>query len=253
MDGADTTRVPTGLEGSLAVVTGGASGLGEVLCRALAAAGAPVVVADRDGAAAAAVAADLVGAGQEAWAWAGDVTTDAERLVREAGGHGDPRILVNNAGGWTPGRQYPHTTDWPATIDLNLVAPMRLTRLVADLGPGRAVVNIASSAGVGDAAYASPEYAAAKAGLVRFTAAAAGMEETHGVRVTCVVPDWIGLRRAYEELAAMSPERRAAAPPLVPPEDVAAVVLDLVVRGRGGTVVELWGGEVPHIRPARQH
>lgn len=113
MDGPDARSPPIRLEGSLAVVTGGASGLGEVLCRALAAADAPVVVADRDSAAADAVAADLVAAGQGAWAWAGDVTTDAARLVRETGDHGDPRILVNNAGGWTPGRQYPHTTDWP--------------------------------------------------------------------------------------------------------------------------------------------
>jgi NAD(P)-dependent dehydrogenase (short-subunit alcohol dehydrogenase family) len=55
-------------------------------------------------------------------------------------------------------------------------------------------------------------YGAAKAGLIRFTSTLAPLRERHGVRVNCVVPDWIRTERAEAELAAMTAEQRAAAP-----------------------------------------
>jgi NAD(P)-dependent dehydrogenase (short-subunit alcohol dehydrogenase family) len=106
------------------------------------------------------------------------------------------------------------------------------------------VVNIASSAGLGLAPYDSPEYGAAKAGLIRFTSTLAGLRSTMNVRVNCVVPDWIGLDRAHAELAAMSPEERAAAPPFVEPSDIADVVTDLACdESLAGRVVVMRGGE----------
>jgi NAD(P)-dependent dehydrogenase (short-subunit alcohol dehydrogenase family) len=64
------------------------------------------------------------------------------------------------------------------------------------------VVNVASTAGLGLALslYQSPGYAAAKAGLIRFTSSLAGLHEAMGVRVNCVVPDWIATKRAVAEL-----------------------------------------------------
>jgi NAD(P)-dependent dehydrogenase (short-subunit alcohol dehydrogenase family) len=62
---------------------------------------------------------------------------------------------------------------------------------------GGAVVNVASTAGLGLAPYESPEYGAAKAGLIRFTACLAYAREETGVRVNCVVPDWIATDRAH--------------------------------------------------------
>jgi NAD(P)-dependent dehydrogenase (short-subunit alcohol dehydrogenase family) len=82
---------------------------------------------------------------------------------------------------------------------------------------GGVVINIASSGGIGYAAYGSPEYGATKAGLIRLTACLAGLPATHGVRAACVVPDWIGLGRAHEQLAAMPAEEHSATPPLIPP------------------------------------
>jgi 3-oxoacyl-[acyl-carrier protein] reductase len=169
---------------------------------------------------------------------------ESYRLVRIADAEGGPHILVNNVGGWTPGEQFPAATPeaWGATITLNLTMPMLLSQLV--LRPmqrrgGGVVVNIASSAGLAGTGYDSPEYAAAKAGLIRFTSSLAGLESTHGVRMSCVVPGWIGLDRAHAELAAMPPAERAAAPALIPPADVVAAVLDLIRSGRSGAVIEL--------------
>jgi NAD(P)-dependent dehydrogenase (short-subunit alcohol dehydrogenase family) len=108
---------------------------------------------------------------------------------------------------------------------------------------GGAVVNVASSAGLGLTPYDSPEYGAAKAGLIRFSSSVAGLREEIGVRVNCVVPHWIGLDRAHAELAAMSPEERATAPPFVDPEEIAETVIWLARSDSlAGRVVEMRGG-----------
>jgi NAD(P)-dependent dehydrogenase (short-subunit alcohol dehydrogenase family) len=89
--------------------------------------------------------------------------------------------------------------------------------------------------------YESPEYGAAKAGLIRFTAA---LREVRGVRVACVVPDWIRTERAEAELAAMTPEERAAAPEPLPLEALTDAVVALVRDdASAGRVVVLRGGD----------
>src|SRR5947209_6789814 len=85
-----------GLGARVAIVTGGGRGIGEAVCRRLAAAGARIAVIDRDGVRARAVAASLSGLGL-----AGDVTSpqDIARCLSEVEqGLGPPAILVNNAG-----------------------------------------------------------------------------------------------------------------------------------------------------------
>jgi NAD(P)-dependent dehydrogenase (short-subunit alcohol dehydrogenase family) len=147
-------------------------------------------------------------------------------------------VWVNNAGGWTPGdQQFPDAPvrDWSRTLDLNLRAPMvaiQAARPEMAKAGGGVVVNISSIAGSGSAAYGSPEYAASKAGLIRLTTSLAGLAASDGVRVNCVVPDWIGLPRAHDELAAMSEAERAAVPPLIPPEQVADTVVGLIFDER---------------------
>jgi NAD(P)-dependent dehydrogenase (short-subunit alcohol dehydrogenase family) len=244
------------VKGTLALVTGGGSGLGRELALGFAGAGAGVLVADVDATAAAETAGLVRERGVVAKAVESDVRDpeEAHRLIRIAAEHGGPHVLVNNAGGWTPGEQFPAAAPeaWAATLTLDLIAPMLLTQLalpeMKGLGGG-VVVNIASSAALGDSDYGSPEYAAAKAGLVRFTSSVAHLQQSHGVRVTCVVPGWIGLPRAHAELAAMSDAERAASPPLVPPAAIVTVVLDLVRNGRAGAVVEfLRGDQPPHQR-----
>ena len=208
-----------------------------------------------DAAGAGALAATVRGGGGAATGVGCDVTVDQDRsaLVALAEALGGVEVLVNNAGGWGDGpRQYPDAApqDWDHVLDLNLRAPMRLLQLcLAGMrGRGRgAVVNIASSAGVETTAYGSPPYAVAKAGLVRLTTALAGLAED-GIRVSCVVPGWIGLPRAHSERAALSQLEQDPRPALVPPELIVAEVLQLARdNAAAGTVVELLDGTDRHL------
>lgn len=165
-------------------------------------------------------------------------------------GLGGPQILVNNAGGG--GHIEPHFPDaepeqWQSTLDLNLRGAMLATQLALGpmcLGGGGVVVNVASTAGLGFGPYVSPEYAAAKAGLIRFTSSLSGLRERMNVRVNCVVPDWIATERAREELARMRPAERAATPAPRPPEEVAGAVVEFVRNeDLTGRVMVMWPGE----------
>jgi NAD(P)-dependent dehydrogenase (short-subunit alcohol dehydrogenase family) len=220
------------LQGRVAIVTGGATGAGATMASRLVNEGATVVVADVDDSAGR-QALDSLGAASFVRT---DVRVpgDVEHMVGFAEErHGGLDILVNNAGGWGPTANFPYASalQWGSTLDLNLRAPMLATQLVLEpmrRRGGGAVVNIASTGGVGLAPYESPEYGAAKAGLIRFTACLAYAREETGVRVNCVVPDWIATDRALGELAAMTPDARAAEAPLVDPDDLADAVVELI-------------------------
>jgi hypothetical protein len=54
-----------------------------------------------------------------------------------------------------------------------------------------------------------------------------------------VVPGWIGLDRAHAEWARLGPAERASLDPLIPPDEVVGVILDLIRNGAAGTVAEL--------------
>lgn len=242
---------------SVALVTGAAAGTGREIARRLGTDGALVVVADVDPHAGQETARAIEAQGGIARFVRTDVTSgdDLRRMVAFAERElGTPRILVNNAGGG--GHVEPHFPDaepgrWQATLDLNLRGAMLATQLV--LGPmrfagGGVVVNVASTAGLGFGPYASPEYAAAKAGLIRFTSSLAGLRERMNVRVNCVVPDWIATDRAREELARMTPAQRAAAPEPLPPEEVAGAVVGFVRDEElAGRVMVMWPGEAARL------
>lgn len=241
------------VSGSVAVVTGAAAGTGREISLRLGADGALVVVADVDPWAGEETAREIETRGGTARFVRADVTSgdDVRRMVTFAESElGGLRILVNNAGGG--GHVEPHFPEanpdqWQATLDLNLRGAMLATQLA--LGPmrlagGGVVVNISSTAGLGFGPYDSPEYAAAKAGLIRFTSSLAGLRESTNVRVNCVVPDWIATRRALEQLARMTPVQRAAMPAPRPPEEVAGAVVDFVRdEDLAGRVMVMWPGE----------
>jgi NAD(P)-dependent dehydrogenase (short-subunit alcohol dehydrogenase family) len=247
--------------GRVALVTGAAAGTGRTIALRLGGEGAHVVVADVDAEGGASTVDAIEAGGGSATFVRADVSSpdDVEGMVAFAARDGDgPHVLVNNAGGG--GHVEPHFPDatleeWGATVDLNLRGAMLATQLA--LGPmeragGGAVVNVASTGGLGLAPHPSPEYAAAKAGLVRFTAALAPLRDRMRVRVNCVAPDWIATERAVAELAAMTPVERAAAPQPVPMDEIAAVVLDLARdETLAGRVVVLMGGELPRLLDPR--
>ena len=228
-------------EGYVAV-TGGAAGLGRVIAEDLLGRGRRVAVVDRDYAAAQATARRL-GAGVPVLT--ADLGTQTG-IQTAAGALSDLPVggLVNNAGGWLPGPQYPEAAAdaWLGAVTLNLLAPMLLTQLLWSrlAAVGGAVVNIGSSGGVGDEPYESPEYGAAKAGIARFTASLGSRTD---VRVTAVIPGWIGLPRAHREWAMLPAEEQRRIGPLIAPERIAAEVAGLLADGRPGEVRYLLRGD----------
>lgn len=179
------------LAGRVAIVTGGARGIGLAIARRAVASGARVAIWDMDARAGAAAAAEL----GQASAHALDLTDDAGVLAAQAAtlaAHGRVDILVNNAGitgGNAPSWELP-VAEWRRVIEVNLIAPYLVTRAVVPAmiaaGYGR-VVNIASIAGKEGNPNAS-HYSASKAGLIGLTKSL-GKELAHtGVLANCVTP-----------------------------------------------------------------
>jgi NAD(P)-dependent dehydrogenase (short-subunit alcohol dehydrogenase family) len=183
------------LAGRRGLVTGGGSGLGRATALALGREGAAVLVADRDGTGAAAVAAEVVAAGGRAEAMVADVT-DPEACVAMVAAcvaaFGGLDVAVNNAG--TTGLaasilDYPIDA-WRSTMAVNLDGVFHSMRaelpVMVDAGRG-AIVNVSSGAGVVGFA-GLPAYVASKHGVIGLTRAAALECAPQGVRINAVCP-----------------------------------------------------------------
>jgi NAD(P)-dependent dehydrogenase (short-subunit alcohol dehydrogenase family) len=213
------------LSGRVGLVTGAGAGIGRAVTLALAREGATVVAVDLDESAAEETVR-LAGGGI---ALRADVADDDElRAAFAAAGPLD--VLVNNAGG-VSGPTFPNAPPehWGAVLDVNLRATMLAIQLALETMRERdgAIVNVSSVAGVGFGPHGAPEYAAAKAGIVRLTAALASLAE-EGVRVNCICPDWVDTPAARRSLEQATPAERAAAPSLVSAERVADAIVGLV-------------------------
>jgi NAD(P)-dependent dehydrogenase (short-subunit alcohol dehydrogenase family) len=192
-----TTSSRHGFDGLRVAVTGGTSGLGLALVRALRARGADVAFIARDAARVAAVAPDVPGS----HGIAGDVSRKGEThalAIQVANALGGVDVLVNNASslGPVPLALLADTDceDLEAALATNLVGPFRLTKallgsLVASAREGRRplVVNITSDAAV--TPYAGwGAYGASKAALAHLSRIWDAELAEHGVRVWAVDP-----------------------------------------------------------------
>src|SRR5829696_8489496 len=197
------------LAGSVVIVTGASSGLGEQLARSLAAAGAiPVLAARRTDR-----LAGLAAAIPQAMTVTCDVTdaADRERLVSSVmERHGRIDGLVNNAGmGATGPALQQQAEDFARVIELNLTAPFALSCLVARemrAGGGRSIVNVASVMGlrsIGEIPDAA--YVASKAGMIGLTRELASQWGRHGIRVNALAPGFF----ASEMTAALGDDPEA--------------------------------------------
>ncbi|HJN40041.1 MAG TPA: 3-oxoacyl-[acyl-carrier-protein] reductase [Chloroflexota bacterium] len=188
----------TDLAGKSALVTGASGSIGGAIARALAAAGARLVLHYHSNSTAAdELAAEINGAGGEAVTVSADITDadQAARLVKDAAARWDELdILVNNAGITRDGllARMPDA-DWDAVLDTNLKSVFLCTRAV--LRPmmrarqGR-IINISSVSGImGNAGQSN--YSAAKAGLLGFTRAVAREVAPRGITVNAIAPGFI--------------------------------------------------------------
>jgi NAD(P)-dependent dehydrogenase (short-subunit alcohol dehydrogenase family) len=181
------------LDRRVALVTGGGSGAGAAVARRCAAMGASVVVADIDYALAGAVAAGIRGAGGTALAHRCDVALAEQvhelidRAVREYGGLD---LVFNIAGPWLDNDPL---QQWARIASVNLLGTLHVTRQSLDVLRlrGGSIVNVAADCGLGFGNGDRPAYSAAKAGVMRLTAALRGWHRDHKVRVNCIAPDVI--------------------------------------------------------------
>jgi NAD(P)-dependent dehydrogenase (short-subunit alcohol dehydrogenase family) len=189
-----------GLDGKIAIVTGGGSGLGEAIGKALAREGVRVVLADINLEGAERVAREIVSAGGEASAVKEDTAnpSDSEKVVAHAvGRYGALHYAVNNAG--IGGAQAPvgevDIADWDRVIAINLNGVLYGMRyqIPAMLKVGArscAIVNMGSIHGT-VAAPGNAAYTAAKHGVVGLTRNAAAEYGPQGLRINCVGPAYI--------------------------------------------------------------
>ena len=242
------------LDGHHALITGGGTGIGAAIARALGAEGAKLTLVGRR-------REPLEEVGSEAFdalVAPADVTNREEverafELARAA--QGPITILVNNAGA-AAGAPFPKVTPdlWREMLAINLDGVFHCCQAALDdllaAKAGR-IVTLASMAGLHGFAYASP-YIAAKHGAVGLTRALAAEYAKTRLRVNAVCPGFVDTDMTAEsvanitaktgrsadearaELAALNPSGR-----LIAPSEVAAEVLELILSDRNSEAVEL--------------
>jgi 2-keto-3-deoxy-L-fuconate dehydrogenase len=176
-------KAPFRLDGRKALVTGGASGIGEATCRVLAAAGAAVTVADIDGARAESVAREIGGA-----ALAVDITDEAA-VNAAMGGVDALDILVNNAGiGLVGNIEETSTADFERLLKVNVEGMFLVTKSLLPklLASKASIVNIGSVAGL-VAVKRRFAYCATKGAVVALSRQLA-IDYAGRLRVNCVCP-----------------------------------------------------------------
>jgi 3-oxoacyl-[acyl-carrier protein] reductase len=241
------------LEGKVALITGGAQGIGKVTALLLASKGADVAVSDINMEGALETVREIEGLNRNGLALEGDVSNPADaesiiaKTVEQVGGID---ILVNNAG-ITRDRLLLRMTeeDWDAVLNVNLKGTFNCTKAaikrMVKRKSGR-IVNIASVVGeMGNAGQAN--YAASKAGIIGLTKAIAREYAQRGISVNAIAPGYIETpmtealpEKVKEELRGQIPMAR-----LGTPLDVANAVYFLVSDASSyitGQVLNVNGG-----------
>jgi NAD(P)-dependent dehydrogenase (short-subunit alcohol dehydrogenase family) len=238
-------------EGRVAIVTGGARGIGRAIVEALAAEGASVVVADIDGEGAQRVATSLT-AGLAVTGDAGEEADAAALVATTLDRFGKVDVLVNNAG------VYPEVpwdeldlAEWRRVMAVNLDSVFLCCKAVdgpmRERGYGR-IVNVGSDvilAGTPNL----PHYVASKGGVFAFTRALATELGTYGITVNTVAPGLTATEGVLESSHAAYVERSRgmqAIPRTGLPTDVAPAVVFLASEDAGwitGSMLAVNGGK----------
>jgi len=245
------------IQGQAALVTGGASGLGEATARALAAQGAKVAVLDRNAELAEKVAADIGGI-----ACPCDITDAASvqaAIDKAAAAHGPARILMNVAGIGSAKRVVQRDgsaaplEDFVRVVNINLIGTYNVSRLFAaacskldvlDNGE-RGVMMFTASVAAFDGQVGQQAYSASKAGLAGMTLPMARDLAQHAIRV-CTVAPGLFATPLMKELPEAVQQSLAASIPFPPrlgkPEKFAELACHIVTNGHlNGEVIRLDG------------
>ena len=248
------------LEGASAIVTGGASGIGEACARQLTALGARVVVADLQDDKGEAVAKEIGGLYVKC-----DVSSEEDGLaaVAAATEMGPLRVLVNSAGiGWANRTIDRNNEPMPQkqfdfVIKVNLLGSFNMLRLAAaamaktdavdDDGQRGAIVNMASVAAF-DGQIGQAAYSASKGGVVGMTLPIARDLSAAGIRVNTIAPGLIetpiyGEGEQAEEFKANLGKNVLFPKRLGVPDELASMVMELVTnKYMNGEVIRVDGG-----------
>ena len=221
-----------GLEGKVALVTGGAQGIGEKICECLSSEGAEIAVCDINKEQADVVAKKLSNSSVKAKAFFMNVADDTsveETIKKVIDEFGRIDILVNNAGITRDNLMIRmKKEDWDAVISVNLSGTFNVSKaVVKHMMKARCghIINIASVVGVsGNAGQAN--YSASKAGIIGLTKTMAKEFASRNITVNAIAPGYI----KTEMTDVLSDEARQAFMDKIPlkragtPEDVANVV-----------------------------
>ncbi len=261
-----------GVEGRVAIVTGGSQGIGLATASALAAAGCAVTLSARHEAALSRAKDRIARAGGTVLAIPADLTQPAavRRVVARTLQHfGRVDILVNNVGGLCRDRPFLklRDADWWATLELNLMTTVRVCRaVIPHMQKQRAghIINIASTAGL-DQGAAYPDYRASKAALIALGQALSVALAADGILVNtlCPGPVWTAswtrearmkARKTGKSIEEMAHALRAGVASTIPlgrmghVDDVARLVAFLAspnTTWMTGSVIRMDGGTTP--------
>jgi len=185
------------LENKVAVITGAASGIGKEIARTFAAAGAAVVIADRNVAAAQAAARELAGSGSRTLAVAMDVTSESDvesGIGQVIATYGRIDVLVSNAGIQivAPLEQLPYG-DWKRLLAIHLDGAFLMTRAVLRhmYRQGSGSIIYMGSVHSKEASRLKAPYVTAKHGLIGLAKVVAKEGATHGVRANVICPGFV--------------------------------------------------------------
>lgn len=272
------------LRGRVAVITGGASGIGRAIALSYAAEGAKVVLFDISEAAMSAVAGEISRGSGEVFTVLTDVASSRnvqESFAAVVEKYGTVDILVNNAGifrsderGFADrGRHLdmittsePKTSlritstmsdeEWERMIRIDLTGVFYCSRealkIMEERRYGR-IINIASIAGISAIASHAPNYSAAKGGVVAFTKSVAHEVAGSGITVNCIAPGYVTSPPFEEGLKMMGEDRRKRLLQIIPagrvgePDDIAHLAVYLasdVSSYMIGQIVSCNGGVV---------